>query len=84
MDDQSIRGKQVIIKDFFGRPFLGKIWGAGDGFFFAVRPDVYEDLLAGSTSLSPVAFPSEDCFEFDEGWDVNDPDWDRLKPLERS
>lgn len=60
-----MRGSNVIVRDFMGKPLVRRLWAIEGNIAYIVRDAEYQRLSAGEEAISPIGFPIEDVFEFD-------------------
>jgi hypothetical protein len=81
-----MRGEQVIVRAYGGRPLIRKIWDIQEGAVLIVEDGQFQLLINNDArAVGPIGFPKEDVFQFDpvyaKSMNKKDPDWSILKPF---
>lgn len=58
-----MRGEQVIVKDYKGRPWVRRVWDSTEDIVFLTNDLQYELLKTGRVALEPLGCPRKDVFK---------------------
>jgi hypothetical protein len=61
-----MKGASVLVRAFGGVPLARKVWGEGQRVIYITDDEGFKRLAAGRAIVSPVGFPKEDVFQFDD------------------
>ena len=76
-----MRGENVIVRAFGGRPLKRRVWDVGDTVVYITDDEQFAKLSAGRHAVEPIGFPKEDVFKDTVNESTFDSiDWSRLVP----
>jgi len=81
-----MRGEQVIVRSFGGKPLIRKIWEVKEDVILIVEDSQFQLLINNDIrAVGPIGFPKEDVFRFDPIFakleNKQNINWEMLKPL---
>lgn len=66
-EQKLVRGAKVVVRAFGDRPLVRRVWEITDRKVYICNEKVYQELARGEyTPFSPVGFPWNDVFCYDE------------------